>query len=89
MFPKLFKRIKEFVGTHRNEIISKKGYPSIGIALMAIELKVLYPVYNQLIARGYWFVPMHDGFVVEEDGSSIAVQLTEQSLEEKNRDGKG
>ena len=49
---------------------------------MAIELKVCIRL-QPLIARGYWFVPMHDGFVVEEDGSSIAVQLTEQSLEEK------
>jgi hypothetical protein len=82
-FPILFQRIKDFVRKHGDEIMSRKGYPSIGIALMAIELKVLYPVYNELIARGYWFVPMHDGFVVEQDGLALAVQLTEQSLLER------
>ena len=80
LFPILFSRMEEFVAKNRQELMSKRGGVSIGIGFMAMELKVLEPVYLELTRKGVWWLPFHDGFIVEEAGTTLAVEVALQSL---------
>lgn len=79
-FPEQFKRLRKAIESNKNLYVSKSGKTCIGVGLMALELKVMMPVYLELIKRGLWFIPAHDGLTMEIAGAAIAKKLTEESL---------
>lgn len=82
-FPVLFERMKEAVKKNLEFVMSKKDKPCLGIALMAMEKDILDPVYSELVARGYFFIPCHDGFLVEDDALNLSMELLRRNLELK------
>jgi len=50
---------------------------------MAMEKDILDPVYSELVARGYFFIPCHDGFLVEDDALNLSMELLRRNLELK------
>jgi len=79
-FPILFDRMKAEVTANRALYLSKRKDLCVGIGLTAVELQVMRPVYLELMERGIWFNPSHDGVTVEKDGLHIAKALVEESL---------
>lgn len=81
-FPILFRRMKEEVAANLPLLKSKKAKPALGNGLMAMESKVLEPVYAELMAKDYFFIPCHDGVLVEADAKELTVNLILKSLEQ-------
>ena len=81
-FPILFKRMKEQVASNLKYIISKNEKPSFGNGLMAMESKVLDPVYSELMAKELFFIPCHDGVLVEADAVETTITLILRSLKQ-------
>ena len=79
-FPEQFKRLRKAIESNKDLYVANSGKICVGVGLMALELKVMLPVYLELIKRGLWFIPAHDGLTVEKAGAAIAKKLTEESL---------
>jgi len=79
-FPILFERLTAEILSNKETYRSKRNKLCAGTGLTAIELKVMRPVYTELMKRGIWCNPSHDGLTVEEDGVVIAAQLMNESL---------
>jgi len=79
-FPILFERLTAEILSNKETYRSKRNKLCAGTGLTAIELKVMRPVYTELMKRGVWCNPSHDGLTVEEDGVVIAAQLMNESL---------
>lgn len=75
-FPNLFELMKEVATKDQSEILSKKGEPCIGIGLMKMESKLMRPVFEELAKKDLFFIPCHDGVLVEED----AVEVTKDKI---------
>ncbi len=71
-FPYLFELMKIAATEDQSEILSKKGEPCIGIGLMKIESKLMRPVFEELAKKNLFFIPCHDGVLVEEDAAKLA-----------------
>jgi hypothetical protein len=79
-FPILYDRMKAEVIGNKALYLSKRKDLCVGIGLTAVELQVMRPVYLELMEKGIWFNPSHDGVTVEKDGLHIAKALVEESL---------
>ena len=82
-FPGLFERMKQEVAANLPLLTSKNSKPALGNGLMAMESKVLDPVYAELMAKDYFFIPCHDGVLVEADAKELTVNLILKSLEQQ------
>lgn len=74
--------MKEQVASNLKYIISKNEKPSFGNGLMAMESKVLDPVYSELMAKELFFIPCHDGVLVEADAVETTITLILRSLKQ-------
>lgn len=71
-FPCLFDLMKIAATKDQSEILSKKGEPCIGIGLMKMESNLMRPVLEELAKKNLFFIPCHDGVLVEEDAARLA-----------------
>ena len=71
-FRYLFDLMKIAATEDQSEILSKKGEPCLGIGLMKMESKLMRPVLEELAKEDLFFIPCHDGVLVEKDAAKIA-----------------
>lgn len=79
-FPKLYKRLEIEVKSNQELYRSKSNQLCVGCGLFSLEMKVMLPVYLQLISRGIWFYPEHDGLAILKKDMEFVERLLVDSL---------
>ena len=79
-FPILYNRLEIEVKSNQELYRSKSNQLCVGCGLFSLEMKVMLPVYLQLISRGIWFYPEHDGLAILKKDMEFAETLLVDSL---------